>query len=49
SVLEFDIIGPIDIEATFNFDRIKLPPEEEDGDRPDSNDYRLTLGFGADF
>jgi hypothetical protein len=49
SVLEFDIIGPIDIEATFNFDRIKLPPETSPGVRPDSNDYRLTLGFGADF
>jgi hypothetical protein len=49
SVLEFDIIGPIDIEAAFNFDRIKLPPETSPGVRPDSNDYRLTLGFGADF
>jgi hypothetical protein len=49
SVLEFDIIGPIDIEATFIFDRIRLPLETSPGVRPKSNDYRLTLGFGADF
>ena len=47
SVLSFDIWGPLDIEASFIFDRIEqpvgIPP-----DVPESNDYYLTIGLAID-
>ena len=33
----------------FIFDRIEKPVADSNGDRPLSNDYRLTAGLGVDF
>jgi hypothetical protein len=48
SVLSFDIWGPLELEASFIFDRIEKPVETAPGIRPNSNDYRLTLGLAID-
>jgi hypothetical protein len=49
SELSFDIWGPLEFEVSFIFDRIEKPVEDSNGDRPLSNDYRLTAGLGVDF
>ena len=47
SVFSFDIWGPLELEASFIFDRIEQPIETAPG-VPESNDYRLTLGLAID-
>lgn len=49
STIELDIWGPLDLEVAFIFDRIEKPEPESDGDQPESNDYRTTVGLGLDF
>lgn len=49
SELSFDIWGPLDLDVSFILDRIENPEKESDGTRPESNDYRVVVGFGLDF
>ena len=49
SILSFDVWKPIDFELALIFDRIEKPVPDSNGNRPKSNDLRLTAGFGIDF
>lgn len=49
SALSFDVWGPLEFEIAFIFDRIEMPVPSASGNRPLSNDYRLTAGLGFDF
>lgn len=49
SILSFDIWGPLEFEFALIFDRIERPVPDASGDRPKSNDFRLTAGLGVDF
>ncbi len=47
--LSNDIWGPVELDITFIWDRIEKPVADNSGDRPKSDDYRLLVGFSADF
>ena len=47
--LSYDVWGPVEIDTTFIWDRIEKPVADDSGDRPDSDDLRLLIGFSADF
>ncbi len=49
SIFSFDIWGPLEFEFALIFDRIERPVPDSSGDRPKSNDFRLTAGLGVDF
>ena len=49
STLSFDVWGPLDFDVSFIWDRIEDPAKDNDGDQPDSNDFRLTVGIGLEF
>lgn len=49
SVLSFDIWGPLDLDTTFQYDRIEKPALNADGTRPLSDDFRVSIGVGVDF
>lgn len=49
SILSFEFWKPIDFELSLIFDRIEKPVPDSSGNRPKSNDLRLTAGFGIDF
>ena len=46
---EFDLIGSLDFDVTFVWDRIEKPRPTSDGTFPEKDDYRLNLGLGFDF
>jgi hypothetical protein len=48
SILSMDILGPIEIDLTFNWDWIKSPERRADGTAPVSSDYRISAGLGID-
>jgi len=48
SELSFDIWGPIDFDLTFIWDRIESPESESDGSQPDSDDFRMEVGFSIE-
>jgi hypothetical protein len=48
SVFSLDIWGPLDLDVTFIFDRIEGPARDADGERPERNDYQLTVGLAVD-
>jgi hypothetical protein len=49
TVLSIDLIYDFDLDLTFVWDRTENPLQEEDGRRPDRNDFRTTVGLGWDF
>jgi putative salt-induced outer membrane protein YdiY len=49
SVAAFDIWGPFDLDVSFIWDRITRPQPDADGNRPNSDDLRLSVGVGLDF
>ena len=49
SILDFDIWGPLEFEVGLIFDRIEQPRPKSDGERPERNDYRLTVGLGIEY
>ena len=49
SILSFDIWRSLDFEFALIFDRIEKPVPDSSGNRPKSNDLRLTAGLGIDF
>jgi hypothetical protein len=46
---EFDLVGSLDFDVTFVWDRIERPRQDSDGTFPRKDDYRLNLGLGFDF
>ena len=48
SVFSIDLFGPLDLDITANFDRIEQPRPDDDGDRPERNDLRLTVGLSLE-
>jgi hypothetical protein len=54
SMLSIDLISTfklveLDLDVGFTFDRIEDPAKDENGDTPEKNDYRLSIGFGLEF
>ncbi len=49
STLSFDVWGPLDFDVSFFWDRVEDPAEDDDGDQPDRDDFRLTIGIGLEF
>jgi hypothetical protein len=48
SKFSFEVWGPFDLDVTFTWDRIVEPEEEADGERPQSDDFQLTLGVSLE-
>lgn len=46
---EFDLIGDLDFDVTWVWDRIKDPRRKTDGTLPDSDDFRMMFGLGFSF
>jgi hypothetical protein len=49
TTLSTDFVGDFDIDLSFVWDRTERPRRDKDGDRPDSDDYRLLIGIGYEF
>jgi putative salt-induced outer membrane protein YdiY len=49
AVLSFEIWGPLDLDVGAYWDRIEKPQKDTDGDRPERDDLRLTVGLSLDF
>jgi hypothetical protein len=49
SSVETDLIGNIDFDISFVWDRIQDPQPASDGTVPEQNDFRLIVGLGWDF
>jgi hypothetical protein len=49
ATLEIELTSAIDLDLDFVFDRIERPQKDSDGDRPDSNDFRITLGLAIEY
>jgi hypothetical protein len=49
STVSTDLVGNIDFDVSFVWDRIEDPQPAEDGTRPDQDDFRLIVGLGWDF
>jgi len=47
--ITYDIIGDLDVRASYIWDYIGDPSEDENGDKPDKSDYELLLGVGYSF
>jgi hypothetical protein len=48
-VLSIEIWGPLEVDVGAYWDRIEVPRRDNDGDRPESDDFRLTAGISLDF
>ncbi len=48
SVLSFEVWGPLDLDVSFDWDRIERPAEDRNGDAPDSDDFQLTVGVSLE-
>jgi putative salt-induced outer membrane protein YdiY len=49
AILSFDIWDPIDLDVGAYWDRIEQPERDDGGDRPKSDDFRLTVGLSVEF
>jgi putative salt-induced outer membrane protein YdiY len=47
--IAYDIIGDLDLRASYIWDYIRDPAEDENEDKPDKSDYQLLLGVGYSF
>ncbi len=47
--LSIDIWGDADLDLTFQWDRIGDPATDSSGGTPDSDDFRMGVGFGWSF
>ena len=48
-MLSVDLWKSLDLDVTFNWDRVENPVRESDGGLPKKDDFRLSVGFGFDF
>ena len=49
AVLSVEVWGPLDLDVGGYLDRIEEPERDSDGQRPNRNDFRLTVGLSLDF
>jgi hypothetical protein len=49
TTLSFDLIGDLDFDVTFIWDRIEKPQADADGVVPKKDDYQLVFGLAYDF
>ena len=49
ATLEFELTSVIDLDVAFVWDRIEDPATEADGNTPDKDDLRLTVGLALEF
>lgn len=49
AILSIEIWGPLDLDVGAYWDRIEKPEPDGDGDRPESDDFRLTVGLSLEF
>ncbi len=49
STLEVELTSVIDLDVSFIWDRIEDPEKESDGDAPETDDFRLTVGLAIEF
>ncbi len=47
--LSIEIYQPVDLDVLGIWDRIENPERDSDGDRPDSDDFRLTVGLSIEY
>ncbi|MBY0401396.1 DUF481 domain-containing protein [Myxococcota bacterium] len=45
AILGFELVDPVELDVGAYWDRIEHPPKDVDGDRPKSDDIRLTVGL----
>jgi hypothetical protein len=48
SEFSFEVWGPLDLDLDFVWDRIQHPAADADGEVPESDDFRLTVGFSLE-
>jgi hypothetical protein len=48
-VISIEIWGPLEVDIGAYWDRIEGPQRDDDGDRPKSDDFRLTAGISLEF
>ena len=49
TTLSLDLFKNLDLDVTFVWDRVGLPRPDSDGDFPERDDYRLSVGVSWDF
>ena len=49
AVVSIEVWGPLDLDVGGYLDRIEQPERDENGQRPNRNDFRLTVGLSLDF
>ncbi|MEZ4331683.1 MAG: DUF481 domain-containing protein [Myxococcota bacterium] len=49
AVISFEIWGPFDLDVGAYWNRIEEPARNSDGDKPRSDDFRLTVGVALEF
>lgn len=49
ALLSVEIFNDLDLDISFIWDRVETPRPDEDGNRPDRDDFRLTVGLGFEF
>jgi hypothetical protein len=49
TTLSTDLIGNLDLDVSFVWDRIQNPQRRADGSVPEQDDFRLILGLGIEF
>lgn len=49
AILSFEVWDPIDLDVGAYWDRIEKPERDGNGDRPKSDDFRLTVGLSVEF
>ena len=48
STISFDLWGPIDLDATFQWTWVNQPTADSQGNTPEQSDFRISVGFGLD-
>jgi hypothetical protein len=48
-ILSVDVIGDLDLDLTFVWDRVGDPQPDSSGNRPQRDDFRLFVGLGFSF
>lgn len=47
--LSVDLVGDLDLDIAFVWDRVNRPAADSGGDVPEKDDYRTTIGLGWSF
>lgn len=47
-LLSFEITDILDLDVSFTWDRVEDPPQDSDGNVPEKNDYRLSVGLAVE-